>query len=185
MTPGILGSPAAPRGVHDPRKIPPWHTGTFCRDSFLAGGEARAELSRISWSKPGLGEAVTSRWGITEREGRRGKCECGLGTLEEGQWGIPSWAAGFIRIMEQAWRCALISSVLFVFVTAVRGCRGPSDLYRVLIILGNGQGPAGGWVWENGLPWWIMVSSSKFRHSRNSSSSTQKGKRNMVLLKQN
>lgn len=25
-------------------------------DSFLAGGEARAELSGISWSKPGLGK---------------------------------------------------------------------------------------------------------------------------------
>lgn len=39
----------------------------------------------------------------------------------------------------------------FVFVTVARGCHGPSNLYHVLIIPGNGQGPAGGWGWENGL----------------------------------
>lgn len=154
-------------------------------DSFLAGGEAKAELSEVSWSKPGLGEGLTLRWEITEWEGQRGKCECGLGTLEERQWGIPSWAAGFIRIVEQAWRCALISSVLFVFVAAARGCRGPSNLYHVLIVLGNRQGSAGGWVGENGLPWWIMVTSSQFQHARNSSSFTQKGKRNVLMLKWN
>lgn len=134
----------------------------------------------LAWER-----GVMLRWKITEQEGQSEKCECELGSLEERQWGIPSWAAGFIRIVEQAWRCALISSVLFVFVTAARGCRGPSNLYHVLIVLGNGQGPAGGWVWENGLPWWTMVTSSKFWHARSSSSFTPKGKRNVVMLKQN
>lgn len=101
----------------------------------------------LAWEKGGDVEMRNHR-----ARGAGGKCECGLGTLAGRQWGIPSWAAGFIRIVEQAWRCALISSVLFVFVTVARGCRGPSNLYHVLIILGNGQGPAGGWVWENGLP---------------------------------
>lgn len=114
-------------------------------DSLVADGESRAELSGMSWSKPGLGEG-----GEVEMRNHRGESvSVGLGPWEERQWGIPSWAVGFIRIVEQAWSCALISSVLFVFVAVARGCRGPSNLYRVLIVVGNEQGPAGGWGWEN------------------------------------
>lgn len=133
----ILGSPAAPRGVHDPGKIPPWHTGTFCR--FLPRwwwSKSWAQWNILEWAWPGRDEKSQS--------------ERGGGEVWEWAWdlggeavGIPSWAAGFIRILEQAWRCALVSSVLFVFVAVARGCRGPSNLYHVLIILGNGQGPAG------------------------------------------
>lgn len=44
--PGVFTIPGkSPLGTQEPSA-----------DSFLAGGEARAELSGISWSKPGLGE---------------------------------------------------------------------------------------------------------------------------------
>lgn len=180
-----FGLPCSSQGCSWSRGNPPLaHRNLLQTPSTLV---VKQEPSSVGYPRGSLAweRGVTSRWEITEREGRRGKCECGLGTLEERQWGIPSWAAGFIRIVEQAWRCALISSVLFVFVAAARGCCGPSNLYHVLIVQGNGQVPAGGWVWENGLPWWIMMTSSKFGHSRSSSSFTQKGKRNVAMLKWN
>lgn len=177
-----FGLPCSSQGCSWSWRNPPLaHRNLLQTPSLLV---VKQELSSVEY--PGVSLAWEKGGDVEMRNhrvrGAGGKCECGLGTLAGRQWGIPSWAAGFIRIVEQAWRCALISSVLFVFVTVARGCRGPSNLYHVLIVLGNGQGPAGGWVWENGLPWWIMMTSSTFGHSRNSSSFTQT---NVAVLKWN
>lgn len=49
--PGVFMMPGkSPLGTQEPSA-----------DSFPAGGEARAELSGISWSKPGLGEGLVLR----------------------------------------------------------------------------------------------------------------------------
>lgn len=64
----------------------PLGTQELSADSFLAGGEARAELSGISWSKPGLGEGCDVK--MRNHRVRRAEGEVvsvGLGPWEERQ----------------------------------------------------------------------------------------------------
>lgn len=78
----------SPRGVHDARKIPPWHTGTFCRLLRWWWSKSRAQWNILEKAWPGRGGWCWDEKSQSER-GRGGSVNVSLGPWRRGSGEFP------------------------------------------------------------------------------------------------